>query len=85
VKVSFELIVEAVLDDAVATALDEALRAGLPICAVCLSASLARRMVLEVLPVLHANYRRECALTLEQVQTLVRDAGRNAAHVHCYQ
>ena len=83
-KVPFELIVEAVLDDAVATALDEALRAELPVCAACLSASLARRMVLEVLPVLHANYRHECALTLEQVQTLVRDAGRSAAYAHCY-
>ena len=61
-------------------AFDEATRAELPVCGACLSRWLARRMVLEVLPVLHANYRHECALTLEQVQTLVKDAGRAAAH-----
>jgi hypothetical protein len=79
--VSFEQIVEVVLDDAVAAALDEASRAGLPLCEACLSALLARRMVHDVFPALRADYRRERPLTLDQVRNLVEDTGRDAAHL----
>jgi hypothetical protein len=79
--VSFEQIVEVVLDDAVAAALDEAWHAGLPVCQGCLSAWLARRMVCDVFPVLRADCDRQRPLTVEQVRALIQDAGRNAPHL----
>jgi hypothetical protein len=52
-------------------------------CQKCVSASMARRMVLDVFPALRAEYRREQLLTVEQVRSLISDTGRNAAHAYC--
>jgi hypothetical protein len=46
--VSFEQILEVVLDHAVRAAFDEAARAGLPLCQKCVSVSMARQLVREV-------------------------------------
>jgi hypothetical protein len=45
---------------------------------------MARRMVLEVFPLLAADYRRERLLTVEQVRSLIKDTGRNPAHALCF-
>lgn len=79
--VSFEQMVDVVLDDAVHAAFDEAVRVGLPVCQKYLSACLARRMVCDVFPALRADYDRRRPLTVEQVRTLIREAGRSAAHL----
>jgi hypothetical protein len=81
--VSFEQIVDVVLDEAVRAAFDEAARVGLPICEGCLSRWLSRRMVLDVLPALRADYDRRRHLTEGQARTLIQKAGRRAAHAHC--
>ncbi len=81
--VAFEQILEVVLDEAVRAAFDEAARAELSVCEGCLSRSLARRMVIEVLPALRADYDRRRHLTEGQVRTLIQEAGRRAAHAHC--
>jgi hypothetical protein len=81
--VSFEQMLDFVLDEAVRVAFDEAARVGLSVCEGCLSRWLARRMVLNVIPILHADYRREQLLTMEQVRALVEEAGRSAVHVRC--
>ena len=53
-RVSFEQMVDVVLDEVVRAAFAEAGRAELPVCEGCLSRWLARRMVLDVLPALRA-------------------------------
>lgn len=81
--VSFEQILEVVLDEAVRAAFEEAAQAGLPLCQKCVSASMARHLVREVFPALRADYDRRRHLTQGQVRALIEEAGRLAAHAHC--
>ncbi len=86
--VSLDEIRDAILGDAVDAALAEAWRAQLPVCEACLSRYLARRMVLEFLPLLYDDfYRREpCArITGRRYQEMVREAGKRAVYERCSQ
>lgn len=85
---SLEEILDAILGDAVDAALAEAWRAQLPVCEACLSRHLARRMVLELLPLFYDDfYQREprAQITGVQYQAMVRDAGKSVVYERCDQ
>jgi hypothetical protein len=84
--VSLDEILDAILGDAVDAALAEAARARLPVCELCLSRHLARRMVLELLPLFYDDfYKREprARITGRRYQEMVREAGKRAVYERC--
>jgi hypothetical protein len=84
--VSLDEILDAILGDAVDAALAEAWRAQLPLCEACFAWHLARRMVLELLPLFYDDfYKREprARITGPQYQAMVREAGKSAVHARC--